>query len=167
MGYAGVSFLNKRGAEGCCETRAWHSENGRRRPAAQGGGVEGGGQVALPSGPAQTQEPPSPGAGARPPTASVPGFSAFQNPATNKGRVCGASEWAWKLLNVRMHGVERRGRSEEAEAELGKRRGAGRQGARASLELGGARMQGARMQPGLGASRDEVRVAPAGNRGAC
>lgn len=131
------------------------------------GAWRGGGQAALPSGPAQTQEPPSPGAGARPPTASVPGFSTFQNPATNKGRVCGASEWAWKLLNVRMHGAERRGRSEEAEAELGKRRGAGRQGARASLELGGARMQGARMQPGLGASRDEVRVAPAGNRGAC
>lgn len=113
--------------------------------------------MALPSGPAQTQEPPSPGAGARPPTASVPGFSAFQNPATNKGRVCGASEWAWKLLNVRMHGVERRGRSEEAEAELGKRRGAGRQGARASLELGGA---GCR-EPGCsrGSGRREMRSA--------
>lgn len=167
MGYAGVSFLNKRGAEGCCETRAWHSENGRRRPAAQGGGVEGRRPDGTAQRPCADAGAPGPRGRRQGPTASVPGFSAFQNPATNKGRVCGASEWAWKLLNVRMHGVERRGRSEEAEAELGKRRGAGRQGARASLELGGARTQGARMQPGLGASRDEVRVAPAGNRGAC
>lgn len=63
-----------------------------------------------------------------PPPAPVLGFSAFQSPPNNNGSVCGISDQAWKLLNVKMNDVKDLWEQRRGKAELRNERPGGPEG---------------------------------------